>query len=443
MGETSRRTARTATVRAYPDTGSDRDMPTLADLLPVLPDEAGTPGTTTAPHRLAAVSFAHPRTPVEVRSRLALDDARRDAAYERLAATGRRVFLLSTCLRTEIAVAGGWEELRATLEVVYGDEALPATGVLRHDAALVHHLFRIAAGLASPVLGEPEVLGQFRAALEAGRTHGAVDGLFEKTLQGAVAAGRSARRRFPPAAAGSLAGVAAELVAGADPVAVFGAGAMAKAAVEVLRARPEPPHVVVYARRPRAVRFPVDEVRPLEEAPQALAGAAAVISATAAKRELFATEVLDAALARRTGDLLLVDLAMPPDFTPSPGARRLRYVGLDDLARRVRATTHAADAEAFVARAAREQWTRLVNHQDVGPVIAGILAEAQEIVAEEVRRFSGRIGGTSEQLTVVTQLASTVVNRVLHRPLHYLSSTEDGAAVAPLVAEMFGVSRGR
>lgn len=393
--------------------------------------------------RLSSMTFAHPEVVAEHRAVLHLADDRLVKALQRVRSEGIDAFVLSTCLRTEVATSGCERALERVLRLLYPDVEYPLDGVLRQDRDAVHHLYRVAAGLDSPILGEPEVLGQFRTALEAARRAESVGGLFEKTLQSAIATGRSSRRHLQHVGPGSVAVAAAEIAASADQVAVFGAGAMARAAVGALRRGSRPPRITIYARRPEAVSIPNDEVLPMASAPTALAEVPVVISATGAKRELFGPEVLSDALERRAEPLLLIDLAMPPDFVPSTSNGHLRYLNVDDVALHARRNGEAATIENEVEGAAAGAWVRLSNHHEVGPVIAAILEEADRAVLEEVARFTGRLNGGTNDAAVVNQLAQTIAHRVLHRPLSYLGSSEGGAEAAPILAEVFGVNRDR
>ncbi|GBD84365.1 glutamyl-tRNA reductase [bacterium BMS3Abin02] len=390
--------------------------------------------------RISSLTFAHPHTSAGDRARLALADNALAAAYRRVDEVGIDAFVLSTCLRVEIVSVGCEAALDRVTEILYPDGTLPASGVRRNDQDVLLHLYRVAAGLDSPVVGEPEVLAQFRHAIDTARTAGVIGGSLGKLLESAIGAGRSARRILPDTAEGSLALVATKLVTGTREVAVFGAGAMARAATEALRGRDtEAPIVTVYARRPNEVRFESDHVCHIERAPEALATMPVVISATAAKRELFSQDVLARALEQRTGDLLLIDLAMPPDFTPAANMQKLTYVNLDALAERARTEQVSVDLEALVADTARQNWARLENRHVAGPVIAAILAEAEAAVAEEVERFAPRIQAVDGQSgALVKQLAETVAHRVLHRPLSYLGAGTRGAEAAELLAEIFG-----
>lgn len=115
--------------------------------------------------RLTSVSFAHPAVLSDRRAELSMPGTVLHQAHRRLGATGHQAFLLSTCLRVEIAWAAGPETTSDLLACLYGDESLSDLGAVRTDKAAFIHLCRVAAGLDSPLIGEPEVLGQFRHAI--------------------------------------------------------------------------------------------------------------------------------------------------------------------------------------------------------------------------------------------------------------------------------------
>jgi len=386
---------------------------------------------------IAGATFAHPDVDALDRAALSLDGDRLRASLGHVADLGVDVFVLSTCLRVEVVTTGCDRALDRVLRLLYPDRSLPQP-VVRRDRDVLEHLARVAAGLESPIIGEQEILGQMRAAIDVGREAGTIGGVFQRVLEAAVGESRAARRVLTESAVGSMALVAVDVANGAERVAVLGAGKMAHAATELLRSNGT--DVTVYARRPDAVSFPTDDVGHIDDAPAALGAFPVVISATSSKRELFAAGVLDRALDRRTDALTLIDLAMPPDFAPDTTSDRLVYFNLDDLADRVRRVNAPDAVEQQIAVGVTERWTRLRNHHEVGPVIAAMLDEAGRAVDEEVRRFAGRIDATPNQIEVLEQLANTVVHRVLHRPLSYLSSSERGAEVAPICAAMFGVA---
>ncbi len=242
---------------------------------------------------------------------------------------------------------------------------------------------------------------------------------------------------------GSLALVAVEHARRLDSVAVIGAGAMASAVVSNLRLFPTPPHITVYARRPDDVRLPADAVAHISEVPVALSEQPLIISATSAKAELFERSVVAAALAKRDTRLTLVDLAMPPDFGPQTEAGNLHYLNVDDLAHSIRRDDVADEVESAVKMLAEEQWSRIINHDRVVPVISGIMDRADEAIASTVRQFAARLDSSEDKEALVRQIAHTAVRRALHAPVAFLSSSQNGASAAGTLAEAFGVSDAR
>jgi glutamyl-tRNA reductase len=309
--------------------------------------------------------------------------------------------------------------------------------VIRSGEAAIAHLFRVAAGLESPILGEREILTQFRQALADAEERGSVTGLTAKLLETAVAVGRQARELLPDSPHDSMAAVAAQVVGGADRVAVLGAGLMAQAVVMGLLGLPAPPDVTVVARTPENVAIPGVTVRAMTAASEVIATFPAVVSATSAKQRLIPEAELAEALARRSDTLTLVDMAMPPDLLPPPGAA-IRYVDIDELAGKAARRPRGEDADAMVNAAAAEAYRRFTDHHAVGPVIGGLMRAADEIVDRTVDRFAGRLGqGDDDRL--LRQAAHTVARSLLASPVSYLRSGDRPAEAVDLIAAAFGI----
>jgi len=394
----------------------------------------GTDGMT-----LSGISFAHPSTGNGERAPLSVEGPRLEAAYQRLHQAGFNAFLLSTCLRVELAVHGCEEALGRAAEAAFPDVELPPSGVVRRGRDLVHHLLRVAAGMDSAIIGEPEVLAQFRRSLDMGKQVGRIGGDFGKILESAVATGRSVRRSVLDTPEGSLALVAVQIAGGPERLAVLGAGTMAKAAVAAALNSNPATAITMYARRPEAIDIPGVNVEHFSEVPRALIDFPVVISATAAKRELFGSEVLDEALAKRSSPLLLLDLAMPPDFSPHHSNGFLTYRNIDDLATLVREHPASSQAATAISREADALWNRMSLRPAVGPVIVAILEQAHRAVDEEVQRFMFKLDNPNGNEPVLRQLAQTVAHRVLHPALSHLGSAEAEAGSVEVIAEAFGV----
>ncbi|MDX1691271.1 MAG: hypothetical protein R3290_09645 [Acidimicrobiia bacterium] len=381
---------------------------------------------------VTSITFAYPHADGSVRADLA-----------RRLLSGSTVdgsFVLSTCLRTEVVVAGDDDRLDETLEQVFGGPVPVGEGIRRRGEHAVRHLFRVAAGLESPILGELEVLTQFRQALVAAEDAGRIEGLFVKLLETAVSTGRQARDLLPGSPHDSMAAVAAQVVGGHDRVVVLGSGIMATAVVMGLGSLPAPPEILVVARSPEKVSIEGVEVWPFDRAAEALAGYPAAVSATSAKRRPVDDDEMATLLSRRSEPLTLVDMAMPPDFAPPEGAP-VEYVDIDDLARMAHRRPRSEEADAMVDAAAAEAYRGVVDHQAVGPVIGGLVHRSDTLVDEIVERFGGRLGDEADR-PVVRQAVHTALRTLLADPISYLRSAERADDAADVIAEAFGLDDG-
>jgi glutamyl-tRNA reductase len=140
------------------------------------------------------------------------------------------------------------------------------------------------------------------------------------------------------------------------------------------------------------------------------------------------------ALRERTEPLLLIDLGMPPAFSPEHDL--VRYIGIDELAA-------AADArpsptvDQKLKEDAQKSWRRLETPVRTSEVIAALTAVANQAADEEVARFAQRLRSAEDPERLLRQLAHTVARRVLHPPISYLSSGP--AEAVEVLAEAFGV----
>ena len=382
--------------------------------------------------RLTSLSFAHPTVVSDRRAQLSLPGPVLDDAHGRLLSNGDHVFLLSTCLRVEIAWAGGLETSSDLLACLYGDGSLSELGVLRSGEAAFVHLCRVAAGLDSPLIGEPEVLGQFRHAVSVWRDVSPDPGILGRVLEAAIGIGRATRRLLGDAPRGSLAAVAAREAAPFGRVAILGAGAMARAAAEQL----DGAEVTIFARRPTNVAG--RESLAWDGVAKALATYPVVISTVPGKAPLLSDEALAGAFASRTEPLTLIDLAMPPGFSRPDPRGPIRYLGVDEVASSIGARP-SAESEESVLNGAVAAWRRLTAPDRVGRVIALMVEQADDAVDEEVGRFASRLQQAEDPDQVMRQLAHTIARRILHPPISFLSTTERGVGSVEVLAEAFGI----
>jgi glutamyl-tRNA reductase len=324
--------------------------------------------------RALVVSARSAGLPALADAALRADQAR--DLHRQLAAEGVESLVVATCNRSELywrAGRPGDDErarraLTATLRSATDPQPL-------HGLAAAEHLFRVACGLDSMVLGEAEILGQLRGAIEACREAGT---FLAGIVRAAVRTGRMARAETRiGVGAQSVASAAARLLAERVPVpgsciVVVGTGATGLKVARVLRAMGEGRLVLVNRTLAHAAEHAAAldaEVASLADLEEHLASADAVVGAAAAPEPLVTARMLEAAARRRGGRrLVTVDLAMPSTIarTGAPGVERLDLESVDRHVadQRERRSGEVPRVDAIVARELTflQSWAR---QQDV------------------------------------------------------------------------------
>ena len=410
---------------------------------------------------LSLVGVSHHRAPLELRERVSVDPETAAALALELAAESEAV-VLSTCNRTEIYLAAESDatlEQRASSALVglareRGEELSPVLYRLADESAALH-LFRVAAGLDSLVPGEGEILGQVRAAFEAGSTGPLLDRLFRQALH----AGRRARVETSigespssvPAAAAALAQQVFGEMKGRS-VLLVGAGKMSESTARNLVSR----GAVITAIANRTVehgeqlaaRFGSRAVG-LGDLASEITAADVVVSSTSARGFVLTREDLgDAIRGRRGKPILFVDLAVPRDIDPALAVHDGSFVyDIDDLEAVVEASLAGRRAEASRAeRIVAVEADRFQGWQAslvVVPAIASLRARAEEIRSAELAKAEPRLGQLADsERRIVEAMTSQIVNKLLHLPtvrLKEAAAAADGVVYAEVVRHLFGL----
>jgi glutamyl-tRNA reductase len=404
-------------------------------------------------NRVVLVGLSHHRAPVELRERAALPAKQAAELAKTLAGESGEAVCLSTCNRTELYLADETAddaERRAEAALLALEAELgPALYRLRDQAAALH-LFRVAAGLDSMVPGEGEILGQVRAAYEAGTTGPILDRLFRDALHAARKARSQTGIGESPASVSSAAAALAEQVFGdlrGRRILLVGAGKVGDLAARNLLSRGAEIAWIANRSSDRAdqlaQRFGGEALR-LEAARDQLESADVVVSSTGAQGWILERADVEQALrARRGRPLLLVDLAVPRDLDPSIHELDGCYLyDIDDLQAVVAETLagrrrEAERAEAIVAAEA-ERFREWQASLDVVPAIASLRARAEEIRAAELQRAKL----TDSERRAAESVTAAVLNKLLHLPtirMKQAAAAADGVLYADAVRHLFGL----
>ncbi|MDQ3992687.1 MAG: glutamyl-tRNA reductase, partial [Actinomycetota bacterium] len=377
-------------------------------------------------------------------------------------ADGCEAVCLSTCNRTELYLAGDdaaaleHRAVRALAALAGADEARLAPVLYRlHGASAALHAFRVAAGLDSMVPGEGEILGQVRAAYEAGRPGPVLDRLFRQALY----AGKKVRAETAisesPTSVASAAAALAEQVFGelrGRSVLLIGAGHTGRLTARNLAKRGATIAAVANRAGERAdsvARALGARALALEDVTAVLDAVDVVVSSTSAPGVILPADRVAAALPARKGlPLFLIDIAVPRDLDPAiHGLDGCYLYDIDDLESVVAESLagrreEAVRAEAIVAQEA-ERFAAWHAARDVVPAIALLRERAEEIRAGELARAETGLERLSDsERRVVESVTAGIVNKLLHLPtvrLKEAAAGADGGAYADAVRHLFGL----
>ncbi|WP_296281997.1 glutamyl-tRNA reductase [Pseudoxanthomonas sp.] len=382
---------------------------------------------------LWVLGLNHQTAPVDLRERVAFDAGTVPHALSSLRALPDVVeaALLSTCNRTELyAVAEDGDVLASWLAT--HAEGLEGYLYRHRDADAVRHLFRVATGLDSMVLGEPQILGQVKDAWATAREHGALgnrlDRLFQQTFAVAKRARTDTRVGANPVSVASTAVRLAQnsfarlsestvLLVGAGETIELAAKHLSEGKVRrLLVANRTLAHAQELATRHGGYALPLAELE------RHLAEADVVFSATAAREPVVLQAQVAAALAKRKHKpMLLFDLAVPRDIEASVAELRDAYLyTVDDLERAVednrRSRREAADAaEAIIdVQVGRFMESLLAgSRQEPLKRLRALGESTREDVLAKARQ---QLANGREPEQVLEFLAHTLTNRLLHPP---------------------------
>jgi glutamyl-tRNA reductase len=400
---------------------------------------------------LFLLGVSHRTAPVDLRERL--DFASRDlgGAVEALATCGSAAesVVLSTCNRSEIYVASS-DPTRAREELVdflSRYHQLPRDRFLPHlfaydDAEAARHLFRVAAGLDSLVVGEPQILGQVKDAFQTAAERRATGPLLGKAFEWAFGVGKRVRSETAlgeGAVSVSFAAVAlARKIFGrldGRRVLVIGAGEISTLTAQHLRTQGVA-EITITSRTMAHAEALATAVQgravAWDDLMTALARADIVITATGSQRPILTRAHVEMVTGRRRPDpLFIIDIAVPRDVDPVVGdIEQVFLYNVDDLQTIVdenlsKRGAEVARAEAIVSEELA-RFTAWQRSRSAVPTIIALRQRLDGIRRTELQRLQGKLAGlppeTAERVDEITRL---IVEKILIVPTEQLKALPD------------------
>lgn len=412
------------------------------------------------------VGLSHKTAPLEVREQAYIPDSSLGECLQRLADRDliEAGVLLSTCNRTELYAVAPRAAADDQLLRAFGEwpHQLPYETWRRYayhlsDAQALGHLFRVAAGLDSMVIGEAQVLGQLKEALQRAQQAGTLDSSLHVILRGAIRTGKRVRNQTElgrsAVSVSHVAVMQAREVLGSlsgRSVLVVGAGAMSEIAVRLFRNQGVSQLHLASRSLERADEF----ARPLGVAAvdfmaieSVIADVDVILSSSSAPYPLFDRSRVERFQALRNDrPLVMVDIAVPRDVDPDvsriPG---VSLSNIDDL--RVVAERNLRDREAAAPEAERivdEELARtrsVLQAREAAPLISALVRRAERIRNDEVDRVLSHLpvadAATREALH---GLADRLTAKLLHSPIRHLRETPTPAIDAAVLQDAFDLT---
>lgn len=418
---------------------------------------------------LLLVGVSHRTAPVSVLERVAISGEDTTKVLDELI-TGEHVseaVVLSTCNRIEIYAVvetfhGGLSEVSRVLARHAQAEVSDLSDHLyvHYAGSAVEHLFSVAAGLDSMVVGEAQILGQLRAAYSSARGLGTVGSALHEVAQHALRVGKRAQAETGIDSAG--ASVLSEALDDAERALdgalaghralVIGAGSMGALAAASLRRRGAAEIVLANRTTERAARLAEivaadgtpSRVAELDRLPAELGAADVVVVCTGAVGTVVGLDAVRAGRSAADRPLVVCDLGLPHDVDPRVGELAgVTLIDLSTLAGRLQqgVAGQAVDATRALVTEEVRGYLAAQRSAEVTPTVTALRRRAAEVVDAELLRLDGRLPGLEADVRgEVAKTVRRVVDKLLHTPtvqVKKLAQSPGGDTYAEALRELF------
>jgi glutamyl-tRNA reductase len=421
--------------------------------------------------KILLIGLSHKTAPVEVREKLAFSHAMLRSALTHFEHTHHQAHLedvregaiLSTCNRLEIYALVRDPDIagRAIVDFLAHACDVPPELFSRHlyiyyDEDAVHHLFRVAAGLDSMVLGEPQILGQITDAYEAALSQGAAGTVLSALFRAAIHAGKRVRTETaigvnPLSISSVAANLAGQLLGDLSErqVLLIGAGEMGAIAVRALQRRGVANITVANRTYQSAAQLAETwggRAITFQQLTEAMTLADIIITSTGAPHTILNRDLLEPAMAARPSHpLLIIDIAVPrdvdPDVTELPN---VHLHDIDDLQSQaednVRERISEIPRAELIVETEMDQFLRWLSSLDVVSTITDLRRQFEEMRQRELERLFNRLELNEHERELVATMSHRLINKILHEPtlrLKQETANGNGAIYISTMRQLF------
>lgn len=420
------------------------------------------------PLRFLALGINHKTAPVAMRERVAFTPAQLSEASQTLRdhALIREAAIVSTCNRTEIYTLTSASDVRPIMQWLSDFHQLPFDEVaqfsyVHEDQACVTHLMRVASGLDSMVLGEPQILGQIKDAYDHARSEGLLSSGLEQLFQQVFATAKRVRTETaiganPVSVAYAAVSLAQRIFADLreSQALLIGAGETIELVARHLRNAGVQRMVIANRTVDRAQAL-ADEMQgkavALSAIPDELPKADIVISSTAAPLPILGKGMVERALKlRRHKPVFMVDIAVPRDIEPQVGELDDVFLfTVDDLQEVIEenmaARREAADQADALIRTCVNDFMRSLRIRDAGRMIGEFRQQAQQLADAELAAALQQLAQGQNPEEVLQKLCRSLTNKWLHYPTLKLreASADNRCEFLSAAAELLNLDAGQ
>ena len=421
--------------------------------------------------RLFAVGLSHRTAPVELRE--SVDFARRglDAAIAALRARsiGQEAVVLSTCNRAEIYAAADGDAAPDAIGRFFSEyHSVSHSEMSRHlyvhkGPDVARHLFRVAAGLDSLVVGEPQILGQVKSAYTRANDLRATGTLTNRLFHSAFAVGKRVRTETGLAEGAVSVSYAAIALAkkifgelGGLNVLILGAGEMAKLTGTHLQAQ-RVKQLVIASRTLETADALATELNgravPWSAMGQALASADIVVTATGSREPVLTRAGVEEAMrSRRSRPLFVIDIAVPRDVDPAAGSLDQVFLyNIDDLQSIVKENLARRSSEVqraeLIVREEVDRFRAWMQSREVVPTVIALRQRFEAIRKAELERLEPKLASLPPEARArVDEVTHLLIEKLLLTPTERLKGADDEAqavAYADALNRLFSLTPAR